>query len=225
MTNSLQRLLVIETATERASVALLVQGHLESREHVGSKSHAQAILGSVDELLKQADVSLSQLDGIVFGCGPGSFTGLRVACSIAKGLAYGHDLPLYPVSSLAAIMEEAQFLAVHRDDNSSALSLPVLAMIDARMQQVYWTSSLDGHEQVSFVRDIELPGTSDFILAGVGWEHYEQEFPAVMTQRLTQRWSLYPSAFAMVRLVLRGVVQPVSASEAQPVYVRNQVTS
>lgn len=99
----MKKLLAIDASTDQASVALLINGVSISEEQGSQRTHAQILLPMIDKLLTEANSSLNQLDGIVFGCGPGSFTGLRIACSMAKGLAYAHDLPLIPVSSLAAI--------------------------------------------------------------------------------------------------------------------------
>ena len=215
-------LLAIDTSTDRASITLSVGERIYLEEHHGAKSHAQTILTSIDYLLSKVDVTIAELDGIVFGRGPGSFTGLRVGCSIAKGLAYAHDLPIYPVSTLAAIISATSC--------SASLDCGVLAIIDARMGQVYWaytpnTESALQKEAVSFVKDIDVPGTLSFHLAGVGWEGYEQEFSNSLKKRIAERARVYPETSAMIRLVERGFIEPVSAGDALPVYIRDQVTS
>src|ERR1700733_12183845 len=100
-------LLAIDTSTTRASLAINLGGEILSKEQDAQHSHARLLLPMIEQLLAEAQLTINQLDGIVYGCGPGSFTGLRIACSIAKGLAYAHDLPLFPVSSLAAIAHKA----------------------------------------------------------------------------------------------------------------------
>jgi len=120
-------LLAIDTSTSYASVALEFNGTMFVEEAFEIREHARVLLTMVERVLSSAGTELKNLDGIVFGEGPGSFTGLRIACSVAKGLAYAHDLPLYPVGSLLAIAFEARHM------NTS-----VLAMMDARMNQVYW---------------------------------------------------------------------------------------
>ena len=219
-------LLAIDTSTENASVALAVDGELNCKEHMGAQSHTQFILPAIDFLLAEMGVASAKLDGIVFGQGPGSFTGLRVACSIAKGLAYAHNLPLYPVSTLAALREALFF-----DKNQlSAAVEGILTIIDARMNQVYWSyaataqSSLDV-EAVSFAKDVVVPGTASLCLAGVGFERYEHEFSSDISQRIVERLAIYPKADAMIRLVQQGLVAPVEARDAMPVYIRDQVTS
>ena len=96
-------LLAIDTSTELASVALLHGGKLFNKEQGSQRTHAQLLLPLIDEIMKEAGLQINQLDAIIFGCGPGSFTGLRIACSVAKGLAYAHDLKLIPVHNLASI--------------------------------------------------------------------------------------------------------------------------
>ena len=131
-------LLAIETSTENASVAVSFEGKFYSEEYLGAQSHAQCILPAINQLLEKIDITFSDLDGIVFGRGPGSFTGLRVACSLAKGLAYAQNLPVYPVSTLDAIRAAVLF----ENESIGSRASVVLALIDARMNQVYWSYEL-----------------------------------------------------------------------------------
>lgn len=205
-------LLAIDTSTERASVALAVGDVVFHDEKHNVREHAMSLLPMVEGLLAAASLSLSQLDGIVFGCGPGSFTGLRITSSIAKALAYAHDLPLYPVSSLAAIANEIYYTATDLQPDTH-----VLAMLDARMQQVYWAEFTHRHdspiEQVSAAEDVVWASDVPVVMAGTGLEAYAPQWPFVHR-------SVYPDARAMIRLVREGRVQAVSAAEALPVYVR-----
>lgn len=212
------KLLAIDTSTERASVALINQGIITEKTHSSQRQHAQFLLSMIDELLVDSGVSLSQLDGIVFGRGPGSFTGLRITCSIAKGLAYAQDLPLMPASSLEAIASNAL----------EEQSLPVLAMIDARMNQVYWryfSSSINNEEeQVSSIQDIKIGNDETFVLAGVGYEDYLDQIPLAIRTKMVSCNPIYPTARAMIQLALKGKLSRVSPQEALPVYIRNQIT-
>ncbi len=214
--------LAIETSTTRASVALMVEEHFYHVEHDILREHAQSILPMIQQLLSQANIALSQLDGIVFGRGPGSFTGLRIACSVVKGLAYPHSLPVYPVSSLAAIAEEVFYF-----DPELAPETHVLTMIDARMQAVYWdcytSNGEHQREQVASVSTITVPQEVPLIFAGVGFEAYHSELPLAIQKQCVQQREIFPDARAMIRLVVAGKCRPVSAGEALPVYVRNQV--
>jgi tRNA threonylcarbamoyladenosine biosynthesis protein TsaB len=121
-------LLALDTTAGSCSVALLRSGHVESRcvdaSGPGPSSHSQLLLPMVDRLLAEAGVPLSALDAIAFGAGPGSFTGLRIACGVAQGLALAIDRPVVPVDSLSSMA-----WASGRAD--------VIACLDARMGEVY----------------------------------------------------------------------------------------
>lgn len=212
-------LLAIDTSTERATVALAVGDAVFHDEKHSVREHAMCLLPMVEGLLTAASLSLNQLDGIVFGCGPGSFTGLRITCSIAKALAYAHDLPLYPVSSLAAIANEVYYTATDLQPDGH-----VFAMLDARMQQVYWADFTHINdspiEQVSAAQDVVWTSATPLIIAGVGLDAYAPFWPqSIQALALTPRL-VYPDARAMIRVVRAGGVQAVSAAEALPVYVR-----
>ena len=215
------KLLAIDTATEMASVALMVGKELTCEEQGSQRTHAQLLLPMIDKLMVDAGLQMNQLDGIIFGCGPGSFTGLRIACSIAKGLAYAHDLGLIPVSSLAAIAWAARELK----NNENA---PVLAVMDARMHEMYWSyfapGALTSEEKVNAVQEIKLPDQQAVVLAGVGIEEYWADFPDSIKSQVSIKVNLYPNAAAMIRLAQHIGLKAISVDQAQPVYVRNQVT-
>lgn len=212
------KLLAIDTSTERATVALAIGDDIYHDEQGSLRQHAQLLLPMIDGLLEKSGTSLNQLDGIVFGRGPGSFTGLRIACSIAQGLAYAHDLPVFPVSSLAAIADE-----IYHSELDLASDTQVLAMLDARMQQLYWgcfvRDDISSAEHVSEPADVTVP-TTPFIVAGVGLEAYAAQFPWSLQTQIVKQCVMYPEARAMIRLVKRGQVTAVSAANALPVYVR-----
>ncbi len=216
-------LLAIDTSTEIASVALGIDDEIISIEQGAQRSHARLLLPMIEQLLAKGQLSFKQLDAIIYGQGPGSFTGLRIACSIAKGLAYSNDLPLYPVSSLAAIANEA----LSSQDNP--LNTSVLALLDARMNQLYW-AFFNGKvnqpiEQVSAPGDIIFEMTeSSLILAGVGYEIYLPLFSKDLLAKISCHFVTYPKAEAMIRMALAGTIKTVSASDALPVYIRNQIT-
>lgn len=215
-------LLAIDTSTDRATVAIAVNGDIYSEEQQGLRQHAQLLLPMIDRLLAMSQLSCSQLDAIVFGCGPGSFTGLRIACSVAKGLAYAHDLPVYPVSSLAAIGFD-----VYQTEKSLASHTNVLTLIDARMQQVYWSfytgPEFNTKEHVTAAADIVVPVSDSIILAGAGFESYTSHLPQVLQRAIIKQCPIFPNARAMIGLVKSGKISAVTAEEALPVYVRNQV--
>src|ERR1044072_9161430 len=96
-------ILAIETSADLASAALLHNGVLTVKESAGLPNHSQPILPMVEALLADAGIALSACDALAFGCGPGSFTGVRTACGIAQGLAFGADMPLLPIVTLQAL--------------------------------------------------------------------------------------------------------------------------
>lgn len=211
--------LAIDTSTEQVSVALSIDGAIYSEVRVGLRQQAQVILPLIEAVLATAEVSLTQLDGIAFGCGPGSFTGLRVACSVAKGLAFSQDLPLYPVNSLHAIAYGAKLL--YPDE-------PILAVIDARMHQLYWAyyTALDqvSTPDVSDPASIHIPSQTPFVLAGVGFEHYMSQCTDNLQKACLKQQLIYPLAENMLKCVQLASIKPVCASDALPLYIRDQVT-
>src|SRR3569833_2897216 len=100
------KLLVLDTSTEWCSAALWLDGHIQARRVLAEQRHSSLLLPMVDDLLRESAVTLRQLDGIACGAGPGSFTGLRIACAVTQGLALGADLPVAGVSTLGSLAEQ-----------------------------------------------------------------------------------------------------------------------
>ncbi|MFZ4702392.1 MAG: tRNA (adenosine(37)-N6)-threonylcarbamoyltransferase complex dimerization subunit type 1 TsaB, partial [Candidatus Methylumidiphilus sp.] len=123
------KLLSLETSTEACSAALYLDGEITERYQLAPQQHNKLILPMIQSLLAEADLKLHQLDALAFGRGPGSFTGVRIAAGIVQGLAFGADLPVAPVSTLAAMAQEVFA------ESDSQYALPC---IDARMGEVYW---------------------------------------------------------------------------------------
>lgn len=234
-------LLALDTSTRTASVALMIGTEVLCKTDPERSLHAQWILPSIQGLLADGEIGISQLDGIVFGQGPGSFTGLRIACSVAKGLAYAHDLPVYPVSCLKAIANELQY------QHPKFRSSPILAVIDASMNQLYWSlitigSEIEAYEErVSFAQDmasmLSLPhgiaNNMPIVLAGVGYASYLAQLTGSIPDQITNRgladlgiqdcFEIYPTATAMLRMIVQGSIVSTTAEQAMPVYIRNQV--
>lgn len=212
-------LLAIDTGNAYLTLALSVDGIIYEASEPSLKQHALSLLPMIDKLLHEAKVDLTVIDGIVFGCGPGSFTGLRIACSVAKALAYAADLPLYPVSSLLSIAS-----AVEIDKTTG-----ILAMLDARMGEVYWAYYEDRdykiltEEFVTKAKDLVLPSDKPFILAGLNLDEFIVEMPEDLRLNIKSRCTISPNATSMLRLVEKGIIKPQTVVDALPVYVRNKV--
>ena len=208
-------LLAIDTSTDMASIALSVHGQLYHFEKSGASSHAQSLLPAIDDLLQKASLQLNELDGIVVGQGPGSFTGIRVAAAVVKGLAFPWNLPVYPVSGLAAMAYAAR---------KEYPNQRILSLLDARMRQVYWALYEDDPynalEHVSNISEIKLLG--DVVICGHQYELYREEFPKSFANKTML--DCKPEATIMLEMVKKGLILPLDAKSLEPHYVRNQVT-
>src|SRR5712664_494190 len=131
-------LLAFDTATERMSIALAHGGQVHAREAVGGAQASATLIPAILALLDEAGLVLADLDAIAFGRGPGAFTGLRTACSVAQGLAFGANKPVLPIDTLLAVAEDARQGA----DRQS-----VWVVMDARMNEIYAAhyGYADGH--------------------------------------------------------------------------------
>ncbi|ASF45310.1 tRNA (adenosine(37)-N6)-threonylcarbamoyltransferase complex dimerization subunit type 1 TsaB [Methylovulum psychrotolerans] len=219
------KLLAVETATDACSAALTINGVIHERYALASKEHTQLILPMVDELMKAAGLQPSDLDGLAFGCGPGSFTGVRIATGIMQGMALGLDLQVMPVSTLAAIAQD------YFDQHDATVAYVAM---DARMGEIFWGvyqrdadgfAQLLGSEVVTPPELIEYPDLPGVGL-GTGWGVYAQ----VLLEQLSEQISHYeidplPRARAIASLGMRGFArqQAVSVERAMPVYLRNKV--
>lgn len=218
-------LIAFDTATEYCSVALARAGRvIERSENVGQR-HSQFVLPMAQRLLTESGVTLADLDAVAFGAGPGSFTGLRIACGVAQGLAYGIDRPVLPVGNLAALALTAGDLApqAHR----------IAVAIDARMNEVYWAvyELRDGDavelSAPSLAAAADLPdliaALKPQVLAGDALTVFAPALaPVAVAQRLPQ---VRAGAGAVARLACVGLSRgrALPAAQAMPVYVRDRV--
>ncbi len=218
------KLLALDTATEACSAALLVDGAVSEQYAVIGRGHADRLLPMVDALLTAAGISVSQLDAIAFGRGPGGFTGLRIAAGMAQGLAAGAARPVVAVSDLAALAAGGARLF---------RSGRVLACLDARMGQVYWAPfdcSGDrpvavSEERISDPADVRVPDAGPWAAVGHGFAAH----PALAV-RLQARLSgiepaLLPRASDVAHIAAADLAagRAISASRALPTYLRDEV--
>ncbi len=225
------KLLALDTSTEACSVALWQDGQSLSLDEVCPQQHSKRVLPMIQQLLSEAGLGLSQLDGIVFGRGPGSFTGVRIGVGVAQGLAFGADLAVYGVSTLAAMAQAAQRL--HGANQ-------VVAAIDARMAEVYLAAyqraadsdlmQLVGEEMAIKPQLLTSPifalgSMAECWAVGTGWQTYAAQLQQWQSAQLSEQ-ILYPSAQDMLTLAIPALAagQFVAAELAEPVYVRDEVT-
>jgi tRNA threonylcarbamoyladenosine biosynthesis protein TsaB len=226
------KLLAFDTSTDSMSIAVsrddgAAAGLWQLQGEGGAKASTGLIAG-VLELMRQSGMALRELDAICFGCGPGSFTGLRTACSVAQGLAFGANVPVLPVNSLLAVAEEARHSAW-----GHAPSAQVTALLDARMDEIYlatfafdagvWTelqpATLVKPEAVA----LPVPRAGEAVAAGNAFAVYGPRLLGLPAE--TPHITALPQAAAMLRLApqLLAAGKAVSAEHALPTYVRDKV--
>ena len=219
------KLLAIETATDACSCALRIDGDCLSRYQLAPRQHAELALSMVDALLTEAGVRLRDLDGLAYGRGPGSFTGVRIAVGVAQGLAFGATLPVVGVSSLQALAQRTR--REHGERH-------VLSAFDARMSEVYWAAYVEDQGIMSPVTDegvfapdrVPIPKVfGEWFGVGDGWGAHEE----TLGRRVDVKGScasIYPHATDVATLGVvgfeRGEAGP--AEQALPVYLRDMVT-
>lgn len=215
------KLLALDTSTENCSVALWLDGEVISRQELAGQRHSDLILPMLEALLGEAGITLKALDGIAFGEGPGSFTGLRIGCGVAQGLALGAGLPVLGISTLLALAAES---GAER----------VIACLDARIGEIYHAAYERRDDAWHTVSEPSLGFAQDApALDGDGWAGVGSGF-AAYAEALKQHYagqlsavdgSAYPQAAAMARLAAprfeRGL--GYDAALAAPLYIRNKV--
>ena len=222
------KILAIETATEACSSALLSNGVYHSRFEHTPRTHTQKLLPMIQSIMDESGLAFSDLDAVAFGCGPGAFTGLRIAAGVTQGIALAHDLPVVSVSTLAAIAMQASTIHPHRTD--------FLICLDARMNEVYWghyqktatTVELIVPESVIKPAHVKLPISQDnhFIAAGNGWSAYPEMQELLRSNNTLQSIeNLPPSANYICQLAATKFLagEMIAPEMAQPIYIRDKV--
>ncbi len=215
------RVLALETSTEYCSVALWLDGTVGERcEKVGQK-HSEVLIPMLDGLLREAALKLTDMDGIAFGAGPGSFTGVRIACSAAQGLALGADKPVIGICTLEALAQ-----ASGRDR--------VIAVLDARMAEVYYAAyeKREGTWAARCAPELCLPQHApalegaDWFGAGSGFLAHGEQLRARYAANLAAvDAQAVPQAAALAELAAPRFAAGlgVDAADALPLYLRDKV--
>ena len=220
------KLLAVETSTDACSAALFIDGQIQEKFAVAPREHTKLLLPMIDQLMADAQLKPQQLDAIGLSRGPGSFTGVRIAGGVVQGIAYGADLPVVPVSTLAAIAQD--FFNQHADAQLSFTAM------DARMEEIFWgvyqrndlgLAELNGMEAVTPASEIlfpELPGFG----VGSGWGVYAEQLSLRLGQRVQGiSVDVWPRAACIAQLGAYGFANglAVPVEQAMPVYLRDKV--
>jgi len=215
------KLLALDASTEFLSLAVQSDAQLYTyHEHTGQAA-SQYILPQIQQLLEQAKLNISDLDGIAFGAGPGSFTGVRVACGVAQGLGFGASLPVVGVNVLMALAEASG-------------ADKVIVATDARMKEVYHAVYQKTAEHWQVVHDagvykpdaLPLVDGAGWTGVGTAWQVYDallqQQYQANLLNTLSDRTPAAEAIMSLAKPVFAaGQAKP--ASEARPIYIRNRV--
>jgi len=221
----MSKILAIETSSELASCALLDGDRVIARATSGVRTHSQSVLPMVQELLREAGLGLADCDAIAFGAGPGSFTGVRTACGVAQGLAFGAGLQVVPLVTLEAMAEACR---------ARTGASEVLAVLDARMGEVYWAQYRHDAVRGAWLevaapalcapQDLEPVPAEGLVACGNGFSAYPDAFAgkAFATGALDD---ILPHARELALLgapaLAAGLAVP--PAQAQPLYLRNKV--
>ena len=205
-----------ETSTEWCSVALWLDGEIRGLEERAGNRHSELALPMLEKLLQAENLTPRDLDAVAYGAGPGSFTGLRIACGLAQGIALARGLPVIGISSLEALAEESG-------------AAQVVACADARMGEVYYSAleKADGRWHEIMPAQCISPGAvvvprGDWVGCGNGFAVYRE----LSSKRFSQmRPEIHPSALAIAQLAAPRLAagEGVDAALAAPIYVRDKV--
>ena len=219
-------ILAIDTSSSALVLGLQIADNRDTDVAVSDRSHSRDILPSITRMLDKQATSLSELDYIVYGQGPGSFTGLRIAVGVVQGLAYGLNIPVVPVSTLACLAQ-AEF--------ASSGSNRVVVAKHARKEEVYLgiyeikegIATVVGSETVLDVKDINQTLTGDWTGVGDGWVLRDQLEAAFNLRMKRVINAVHPDPDALLDLGIEGFGsgRTVDALNARPEYLREEVAT
>lgn len=215
------KLLAFDTSTEYLSLALMQGDDITTFDVLAGQSHSQLILPQIQALLADAGLQVKDLQGVAFGAGPGSFTGVRIAAGVAQGLGFGAGLPVAGICTLQALAEASG-------------ADKVLTCLDARMGEVYFAAYIKnaGSWQAVIEPGLYKPQAvpavegRDWVGVGSGWQAYAEQLSQVYQEQVQDvRPELLPTASAVLRLAKPEFMsgKPLPAADAMPIYIRNRV--
>ncbi len=217
-------LLALDTSSIACSVAVRIDGRIFKQHEEKPREHTRLLMPMIRSVLFDAEVDLSDLDGIVLGNGPGSFIGMRIAASVAQGLAFGAGLKIAPVSSMAAVAAEV----------GAPGSARVAVAQDAHMQEIYLgLYDVTGDSVTAMIAERlqgcdaipELRGGGDFLAAGYGWQRFPDLLEKNRANLRGEATVLYPHAEFLLNLgsdmFERG--EAIAAENVIPAYLRQKV--
>ena len=215
------KFLGFDTSSCYCSIALWIDGEILSRSILAEQRHSELLLPILQELLAKSELTLTHLDGIAFGAGPGSFTGLRIACGVAQGLAFGSGLPVIGISTLEALAQQAG-------------ANNVITAIDARMGEIYhaaYIKSADNWENVSapilcLPRYAPLMTGDNWVGCGSGFDKHSDKLKRHYGSSIRRfELSLFPHAREMAQLAAQSFKQGLGFDpvEIAPIYIRNKI--
>lgn len=208
------RFAAIESSTEWCSVAVWDAGVISAVERRAGNRHSELALPMLEALLHGSGIGLGELEAVAFGAGPGSFTGLRIACGIAQGLAFARGLPVLGVSTLEALAEETN-------------AQRVVACVDARMREVYYAAleKQGGRWQETIPAQCVAPAAAP-VPPGPGWVGCGSGFAVYGNLGLKRVLpEVHPTALAVAQLAAPRLAagEGVDAALAAPLYLRDKV--
>lgn len=220
------KILAVETSTDACSAALFIDGEIHEKFQIAPREHTKLILPMIDGLMAEAGLRPQQLDAMALSRGPGSFTGVRIATGVVHGIAFGADLPVAMVSTLASMAQD--YFNRH-----TATKLAFTAL-DARMEEIFWgvyrrgalgLAELAGDETVTPASEVIFPD-QDGVGIGSGWGAYPEILSARIGNRLQRvEIEVWPRAACIAQLGahIHGQGLSVAVEQAMPVYLRDKV--
>ena len=219
-------ILAIDTTNEYLSLALnKLDAIHELQLKVGNKQSEQ-VIPQIHELLKTTNLTLADINGIAYNMGPGSFTGLRICLSVAKGLAYSLNRELYPIPAFLLYAQQVQML-----HNSPYC----LVTLDARLEQIYVAvvnckdfsfaiqpTLINPQDLTQYLAKADF-NAANLCVAGNGWMTYQEKIPQEFTTQLNYIETNYPSPKTMLQIIGKNIIKPLSVYEADLLYLRNKV--